>query len=566
MKSRQSGPNPLYYALSFPDTLWRVFVSLRLTITLLLSLTALSVAGTLIAQQGQTQVPIESLYAPQTLKWLVRLGLTDIFHSAFFVALLLMLAMNLLACSIERLPKVWRDAFHVAPPPVDDPTLREWTPEIARIRKYLLERPGNAGVLSVREARAASELFFQKYFKGYTVLRDAEDQFQLMVEKGKYSRVGVYITHLSLLMIMFGGAAGAIWGVEGAMSIEEGTRVSWMQHNKGSNGGMNTMHENGAPVPGFLSLGFDVECEKFTLETYDGSRPKAFRSKLKFYENDVLVHQADIEVNHPTVYKGMTFYQASFNETGVGGVDLKVFRVDSKVTSSLFRSSIDRKPSQVSAQVVAPDGGTNQAVLGGKPLTNDSNSQVKKDSQPSLPSSQAPSQVPSMIPGGSMPKVTSVELVENVHVGDLYRVDGDAAFRVLQVEQNLMDLGPAAKIQYFPSRAAKKSQEFWIFKNLPGFDFAHRRGAPLNFVLENLRPKFATGLSVARDPGVWVVWIGCLILVGALFMALYTCHSRYWVAYTQETGFVVVGWSNKLFLFEPRYERFFKAFKEEFKV
>jgi cytochrome c biogenesis protein len=97
------------------------------------------------------------------------------------------------------------------------------------------------------EAKMAAMLFFQRHFGKYTVLRDREDEFQITVEHGKYSRLGVYITHLSLLLIMFGSATGAILGFEGGMSIEEGTRQSWMQHNKGSNGGMKTMREAWAP-------------------------------------------------------------------------------------------------------------------------------------------------------------------------------------------------------------------------------------------------------------------------------------------------------------------------------
>ena len=64
----------------------------------------------------------------------------------------------------------------------------------------------------------------------------------------------------------------------------------------------------------------------------------------------------------------------------------------------------------------------------------------------------------------------------------------------------------------------------------------------------------------------WIVWIGAGILIAALFLALYTHHGRYWVTYTKKTGFTVVGWSNKLFLYEPRFQKFFDAFRKEFKI
>lgn len=465
--------------------LWKQLKSVRLTILLLTLLIVQSVVGTLIAQQGQTQTPIEKLYSVATLKWLVFLGLTDLFHSSYFIFTILLLALNLLACSIERLPKVWKETFHVEPPPQKDPFLKEWDPLVDHKKKYISHRLSVGSFHSVREAKAASLLFFQKYFGRYEVGLDNPEAFQIRLEQGKFSRLGVYITHLSLLLIMAGAVLGALFGFEAGMSIEEGTRQNWIQHFKGSRANMVPIQENGVIVPNVLNLGFEVECEKFELETYDGQRPKAFRSKLNFYENNRKAASAEIEVNKPFVYKGITFYQASYSEAGPGRASINVYR--------------------------------------------------KK----------------------------TVELVENIRPGDLYRIDGNAAFKVLAFEPNLMNVGLAAKIQYFASKQIKKPTEFWIFQKLPGFDFAHRKTSDYHFVLESVFPKYSTGLSVARDPGVWVVWIGSAILILALFIALYTCHRRYWVSFSEQEGFVVVGWSNKRFLFEPLFEKFLQEFRKE---
>lgn len=492
----------------FIDKIWRVLISVRLTITLLVGLTFFSVVGSLIAQQGTAMAPLETIYSPTTLKWLVKFGLVDIFHSGYFVAGILALALNLIACSIERLPNVWRQAFHTPPKPAPDAVFGHWSPEQMRTQKFVSSAASDMRFASVNEARAMLKLFWQRQgAKKLTFLNDTSDGFETYLERGRYSRLGVYITHLSLLVIMGGAVIGALFGFEGAMQIEENTRSAWIQHNKGSRLGMKPYRENGLPLKGLLGLPFEVECEQFTLETYDGSRPKLFKSVLNFYENDVKVATREIAVNHPTVYKGLTFYQASFSEVSIGKATLRVYRV-SNVGATENRGK--RQPS----------------------------------------SEKAPSLV-----GEQLPPIDSVERVEGIKVNDLYRVDGDAAFKIIQIEKNLMDLGPAVRLQYFASKNEKKPQEFWIFKNLPGFDFAHRKGNKLHFVLEDVRPIYATGLSVARDPGVWVVWVGCGILVLALFLALYTHHSRLWVRYSESKGLQVVGWSNKLFLFEPRFEK-----------
>lgn len=38
-----------------------------------------------------------------------------------------------------------------------------------------------------------------------------------------------------------------------------------------------------------------------------------------------------------------------------------------------------------------------------------------------------------------------------------------------------------------------------------------------------------TGLQVAKDPGVWVVWLGCLLMVAGIFAAFFLSHRRIWV-------------------------------------
>ena len=40
---------------------------------------------------------------------------------------------------------------------------------------------------------------------------------------------------------------------------------------------------------------------------------------------------------------------------------------------------------------------------------------------------------------------------------------------------------------------------------------------------------YATGLQVAKDPGVWVVYIGCGLMMLGLFMAFFMSHKRIWL-------------------------------------
>lgn len=48
-----------------------------------------------------------------------------------------------------------------------------------------------------------------------------------------------------------------------------------------------------------------------------------------------------------------------------------------------------------------------------------------------------------------------------------------------------------------------------------------------------------TGLQVAKDPGVWVVWIGCILMVVGIYVAFFMAHRRVWVRV--ESGTVTIG-------------------------
>jgi len=61
-----------------------------------------------------------------------------------------------------------------------------------------------------------------------------------------------------------------------------------------------------------IPLGFTVRCDYFTIDYYDNGMPKEFLSKLTVLENGKEVLKKDIEVNDPLIYKGITFYQSSY--------------------------------------------------------------------------------------------------------------------------------------------------------------------------------------------------------------------------------------------------------------
>ena len=105
MNSKQSSAD-----LSAIDRIWKSFASVKLTIALLLSLAATSIIGTLIPQNeapgAYLQTFGEFLYRLFSL-----LGLFDMYHSWWFRALILLLVVNIIICSLDRLKTTWKIIF-----------------------------------------------------------------------------------------------------------------------------------------------------------------------------------------------------------------------------------------------------------------------------------------------------------------------------------------------------------------------------------------------------------------------------------------------------------------------
>lgn len=68
---------------------------------------------------------------------------------------------------------------------------------------------------------------------------------------------------------------------------------------------------------------------------------------------------------------------------------------------------------------------------------------------------------------------------------------------------------------------------FKVFRDNPGLD--EQRGDKLIFTFTGTDAKMYTGLQVVKDPGVWVVWTGCIMMCLGLYIAFFISHKRVWI-------------------------------------
>jgi len=461
------------------DVIWEFFCSLKLGIVTLILLATTSIIGTVLKQgqsmgeyvqerfvrmfpdgfpSGMTQSAYDKLKDgfEATYRFYDTFNFFDMYHSYWFLALLALFAMNLICCSINRLPRVLK-------------IVRE--PELTPDDKFYRLQSNSAEMLvsgSLAEVRDKVLSFLSKKFAAGRVTKGEDGRVHLFAQKAPYARFGVYVTHLSILVILIGAIIGVRFGKKGYVNILEGSSVDSVYSRD------NRREE--------IPLGFSVRCDKFTLEYYDGTqRPKAYRSELVVIDGGKEVLSKKIVVNDPLQYKGYTFYQSSYGESGA--------------TFSL--------------RVTPRDGGESFMISGRQ--------------------------------------------------GDHVALKGGYSVAVTDYEDNYRGVGAAVQL-HLNTPDGRHGEERWVFTH-PGFD--KKRGDVFAFDLVDYQKKFFTGLQVAKDPGVEIVWIGCTLMVLGTLIAFFLSHRRIWVTLSEEEGRVKVLVGGSGHRNQPGFALYFDEFKKE---
>jgi cytochrome c biogenesis protein len=242
------------------------------------------------------------------------LGLLDIYHSWWFILLLTLLCLNLLACSIKNFPRTWKRITR-SKPILEDNQVKT-LPFLATIKIDT----------SFDEARTRVAQTLKKHFSSpqETYLNGA---CHLFAEKAKYSRLGIYLTHASVMIILIGSLIGSFFGFKGSVNIIEGETVDRILLSKNFS---------------YYELGFEVRCDDFEVTYYPNGVPKDYKSTLTILEEGEKVFTKTIEVNHPLKYKGIVFYQESYGRAPDQGgeIILSVKKRGSKSAGKLFRVKV----------------------------------------------------------------------------------------------------------------------------------------------------------------------------------------------------------------------------------
>ena len=125
---------------------------------------------------------------------------------------------------------------------------------------------------------------------------------------------------------------------------------------------------------------------------------------------------------------------------------------------------------------------------------------------------------------------------------------GGLILMVVRYESQVHNFGPGVLVGYLDKGQPKTS---WFLKDVDRLREKNLNGVDIK--LENVTEGFYTGLEVAKDPGIWIVWAGFALILFGLYINFFTYYRRIYVRKGPKE-IIIAG-------FAPRSK---EAFREEF--
>ena len=313
------------------DKIWNFFTSIKIGVTIIALIAIAAAIGTILPQEYFIPVGVDPLqhYTEQygtfgTLYY--KLGFTQLYSSWWFVLLMGMLALSLIAASVDRGVPLYKSLKN------------------QRAKKhdsfFKRQRVFNEYDTSVNPDDIAKSFTAKKY-------KLKQDGNNYLFEKGRLSRWGPYINHTGLIILLAGSMLRFFPGVyvDELIYAQEGETVS---------------------IPTTEGK-YYVKNEGFTLDTYDEDSGTVFDQSLQnnqamtisnfqtditMYENksaDIVGSSPDLEevddysirVNHPYRFDDYELYQSSYDNSQMKSMTFRLEDSEGNVIGDNFEVSLD---------------------------------------------------------------------------------------------------------------------------------------------------------------------------------------------------------------------------------
>lgn len=271
--------------------IWRTVSSIEVGVVLLILVAIFSALGATVLQRPVTSPgEMQSAYTPQALRILDAIGLTSVFHSWWFLGLVFLVSLCILAASVNFFPSRW--CYFSRPYKYPDERFRR---TVHPQRSLLLVSTELDDRLGEETGLAAAERALQ--ISGYNPERIArQDRLGVFAERHRVSELAVYIVHSGLLLIFFGTFVNGLWGWRGTINLNEGQSSDVAVMRDGTT----------------RKLPFSIRCDSAGLESLKDSVPNKWWSKLAIVKAGQDVQDKKIAANDPLLSSGFRFSLSSY--------------------------------------------------------------------------------------------------------------------------------------------------------------------------------------------------------------------------------------------------------------
>ncbi len=424
------------------NDVWKTLSSVRLALLIISLLAITSIVGTILPQGEPFSFYIEKFGANNAIIFDI-LAFDDMYYSYWFKALLIVLCLNLIVCTYTRLPATLKIIKK------DNSNLD--TEKFKSGQDCFVFETTCDRITAIDSVNKALEKLHIK-----AKLKDSGKDYLFFYARGAWTRLGAYIVHLSILIIVLGAIIGNIYGFKASVMVPEGSSVDFVF----------SRDDDSQRIP----LQFDVFCNDFNIEYYKDETPKEYKSDLTILEKGKEVVKKSITVNDPLTHKGITFYQSSYQQI----------------------------PNEFSIQI-----------------------RKQNDKDSGVLSNQSK-------------KFSTKTKIANTWD------EAQATFKIVATSKDGHGHGP---YEILFDDEDKEPVTFTTNDNAP--TSIKRKSGSYTFLINQ---KFATGLQVVKDPGLWIVYIGFGLMLFGLFVCFFTSHRNIWISITDDdvtTTVFVGGKSNK---------------------
>lgn len=264
-----------------------LLADLRFAIVLLLLIAFFSITGTVI-EQGQTlefyreNYPLSpALFGFLTYKVILAWGLDRVYGTWWFLTLLILFGVSLATCTFHRqipLLKVARRWFFV-----NKPQSITKLPYVVTLSHVVFD-----------------DLYLKLKERGYHL---SQTDRQFYGSKGLVGRVGPIVVHGSMLIILAGAILGSLGGFIAQEMVPEGESFK-----------VKNITTAGFFSSALIPKDWQVKVNRFWIEYSEKGKIEQFYSDLSVVDEEGKeLDRETIYVNKPLKFRGVTFYQASWD-------------------------------------------------------------------------------------------------------------------------------------------------------------------------------------------------------------------------------------------------------------